>query len=108
MESAATLRVVVFQEDGFWVAQCLEHDIGAQAPSLDELQKRFELTVKAEIMRTLEATGAPLRGIDPAPRYFHDLWDRCRDSLKTAGRAEVSVEDDGPSSHMRYDMALCA
>lgn len=107
MESAATLRVVVFQEDGFWVAQCLEHDIGAQAPSLDELQKRFELTVRAEAMHTLEATGAPLRGIDPAPRYFHDLWDRCRDSLKTAGQAEVPA-DDGPSSHMRYDMALCA
>ena len=106
MESTATLRVVAFQEDGFWVAQCLEHDFGAQAPSLDELRKRFELTVKAEVTHTLEETGAPLHGIDPAPRYFHDLWDSCRDSLKTAGQAEVPV-DDGPSSHMRYDMALC-
>ena len=31
------LRVVVFQEEGAWVAQCLEYDIGAQAPDLNTL-----------------------------------------------------------------------
>ncbi len=103
MESATTLRVVMFQEGDFWVAQCLEHDIGAQARSLDELQKRFELTIKAEATHTLEATGAPFHGIDPAPKYFHDLWDRFQDPFKRIGQAEIPV-DDGPSSHVRIDV----
>lgn len=71
-----TLRVVVFQDDGLWVAQCLEHDIGAQAGDLDTLMTRLEVTIKAELRETLEKGKPPFDGIDPAPERFHKMWER--------------------------------
>lgn len=71
-----TLRVVVFQDDGLWVAQCLEHDIGAQAQDVDTLMARLEVVLKAEIKESMEKYGKPLAGIDPAPERFQRMWER--------------------------------
>lgn len=71
-----TLRVVVFQDCGLWVAQCLEHDIGAQAADIDTLMARLEVTVKAEIAESIERHGKPFAGIAAAPERFHQMWER--------------------------------
>lgn len=76
-----TLRIVVFQDDGLWVAQCLEHDIGAQAADVDTLMARLEVTIKAEARESMERGGKPFAGIAPAPDRFHKMWDR-RSSLE--------------------------
>jgi len=70
------IRVIVFQEGGLWVAQCLEHDIGAQAADVDTLISRLEVALKAELKESMRH-GKPLAGIDPAPERFHRMWDRC-------------------------------
>lgn len=64
-------RVILFKEDGQWVAQGLEHDICAVASSLDELHGRFEVTVRIESSRE-----GGLKAIGPAPQHFFHLWDR--------------------------------
>ena len=71
-----TLRIVVFQDDGLWVAQCLEHDIGAQAADFDTLMTRLEVTIKAELRESLERNHAPFAGIDRAPERFFQMWER--------------------------------
>lgn len=63
------LRILVREEEGALVAQCLEHDICVQAPDMETLQHRFEATLIAE-----EANGG-LDHIPPAPAEFHALWD---------------------------------
>ena len=73
---AETLRVVVFQDNGMWVAQCLEHDIGAQGADFDTLMARLEVTVKAELKESLEKHGQPFKGIAPAPERFQQMWER--------------------------------
>jgi hypothetical protein len=73
---AETIRVVVFQDSGVWVAQCLEHDIGAQAPDIDTLRDRLEATLKAELLESMERHQKPFAGIDPAPERFHRMWER--------------------------------
>jgi hypothetical protein len=72
------VRVVVFKDGDSWVAQCLEYDIGAQASSLDELHDRLLVTFFAECEESHARNGEPLKGIDAAPQYFHDMWDRKR------------------------------
>lgn len=71
-----TIRVIVFQDSGMWVAQCLEHDIGAQAADLDTLRDRLEVTLKAELDESVARHKKPFAGIDPAPERFHRMWDR--------------------------------
>jgi hypothetical protein len=77
-----TLRVIVFQDDGLWVAQCLEHDIGAQADDFDTLMTRLEVTVKAELKESIEKNGKPFAGIDPAPERFQHMWERRARSIE--------------------------
>ena len=93
---AGTIRVVVFQDDNLWVAQCLEHDIGAQAANVDALLTRLEVALKAEFKESMERHGKPFAGIDPAPERFHRMWDR-----------RASVEFTLARLDDRLDNALC-
>jgi len=86
MAEPAHVRVVVFEEGDSYVAQCLEHDIAAQAGDIESVLDRLELTIEAELaMRGQQ----DLRGISPAPAYYRDLWDR--KSLKIE-RVNVSLD----------------
>ena len=60
------LRIVVFRESRYWLAQGLEHDIGVQAEDLRDLMCRLLLT--------LELEAATMARLPPAPQYFQDLW----------------------------------
>lgn len=70
------IRVVIFEEDKSWVAQCLEYDIGAQASDIQTLEHYLSLTLKLELEESLRVTGKPFGGIDPAPKQYHDMWDK--------------------------------
>ena len=83
-----TLRIVTFKEGDIWVAQCLEHDVCAQASDLDTVRSRIEMALQAE---------SPLEKLPEAPAHFFELWDRKSDFHKT-----------GKSDGVEYEMALCA
>lgn len=95
------IRVVIKREGDQYVAQCLEVDIGVQAPDVETLRTRLEMTLRAEYIARKGTDQNPFPGIDPAPQYFHDVWDKCH------FRSEptlVSGVDHGAS----IQMAMCA
>lgn len=73
--NAEPIRVVVFEDAGSLIAQCLEHDICVSAEDEETLKRRFATVFVAEWNLTLERHGEPLACIDPAPQEFHDMWD---------------------------------
>lgn len=85
-----SIRVVVFPSGDQWVAQCLEHDICSQAPDLEQLHERLEVTLEAERRDGLDR-------IPAAPKRFFDLWD------KRSGFAQSSQADG-----VMVEMALYA
>ncbi len=89
---AARLRVVIFQEGGRWVAQCLEYDIGAQAASMDKLHERLVVALEAERQESMARNGKPFAGIAPAPEYFHRLWEKRLGRFEPAGPVEPNIE----------------
>jgi hypothetical protein len=64
------VRVLIFNTEGAWVAQCLEHDVSVQAESIDVLQRRFEDAMCCE-SEHFDTIGA-------APKHFFDQWDAAR------------------------------
>ena len=70
------IRVVIFKDGDQWVGQCLEYDIGAQAADLSTLHERLQVVLAAENKESLSRIGKPFGGIDPAPAYYHKLWER--------------------------------
>jgi hypothetical protein len=101
MTDSHQLRVIVFRDVNLWVAQCLEHDIGAQAHDLDTLEARLGVALETELATSLEQHGAPFAGIDPAPEHFHEMWERRSGEFKPSHPSHIKND-------VNLDMALCA
>lgn len=93
-EGLKEVRVVVFHEEGMYVAQCLEYDIATQALDIEAVLDRLDLTIEAECQMSMEADGKPLDGIAPAPVHFHHLWEKGSVAIT---RKNLSLERHIPS-----------
>jgi hypothetical protein len=91
-----TIRVIVFQDNGMWVAQCLEHDIGAQAKDIDTLTARLEVVLRTEFKASMEKYGKPFAGIDPAPERFHLMWEHRTRSVDLNPAPWISRHENAP------------
>ena len=79
MVNARQISVVLFQESGQWVAQCLEYDIAAQAETLKELiEYELQRVLVGHIAVSLETERIPFENVPSAPQEYWDLW---RDGL---------------------------
>jgi hypothetical protein len=102
MLDARPIRVLLAREGDQWVAQCLEYDIGAQARNLDELRERLMVALVLERQESLRRHGRAFAGIDPAPQFYHDLWD------KRAGEftpARSTVLENEPNIDIEFGVA---
>jgi uncharacterized protein (DUF58 family) len=85
MSDNQLLRVLVMREADVYVAQCLEYDICTQAADLDTLFMRMTAVVNAECEETRRQHGVPFKGIDPAPAFYFDTWERSNSHLSDDG-----------------------
>lgn len=79
-----TISAVVYPEADQWVAQCVEYDIGAQAATMEDLFKRFDAAVYANLNESLRRSDVPFDGIDPAPQEVRDIWENCGKNVPPA------------------------
>ena len=73
------LNVLLIEEDdGRWSAQCLEHDIVAQANRFSDLSYELEKVLVSHLVLSAAAGEAPFAGVPRAPREFHDMYDQSK------------------------------
>jgi hypothetical protein len=89
------VRVLVFQDEGSWVAQCLEYDIGAQARDIDTLRDRLIVALNAELRESLERHGQPFAGIEPAPERFQLMWEHRARSVDVSAAPWMNCGEKG-------------
>ena len=75
MGDTKQIRVIAYKDGDLWVGQCLEYDIGAQAPDLEQLHRRLVLVIDAERRESMKRHGKPFAGIAPSPAHFQDMWE---------------------------------
>lgn len=63
------LRVLIFQAEYGWIAQCLDYDISAQGATIREMKKRFALTVLGQIALDIQNNREPLKWLGQPPEY---------------------------------------
>jgi hypothetical protein len=68
------VHAVFFEDRGWWVAQCLEHNLTASSKDPRELPKKLETVLRVQIEADLEAGAAPFSTLSPAPRRFWKLF----------------------------------
>ena len=99
------LNILVFQEEGAWVAHCVEVDICTQAPDLESLRRRIDLTIRLELEESIRRNGAPFAGIGPAPASIVERWEKAQKNFTASGSSKTSK---GEPAEVDYTMALCA
>ena len=77
MDNELKLRVILFLDKATnsWNVQCLEHDIGAQAETIEESLIRLRVTILAEIEESIQMKEKPFARIPKAPDYFFEKWE---------------------------------
>jgi len=63
------LSVIILQEEGWFVAQCLEYDIAAQGRTVKDVLYEFQRTLVGHII-LCHQDGTKLEDIPPAPPKF--------------------------------------
>lgn len=76
------LRFVLFQEEGVWVAMCVEKHIGAYGRSADDARHQLRIIYRAELDRSLEASGTAFGDIGPAPETYMRLYQESPNEMR--------------------------
>jgi hypothetical protein len=68
------IRTILFQEGDWWVAQCLDVDIAAQAKTEDDLLYELGRILTGHVMASEKLGAEPFANLPPAPRRFWDMF----------------------------------
>jgi len=69
------LRILFFREGDWWIAQCLEHDIAAQANGgLREAEYELGRVLITYVGACLAEGLEPFEGMAPAPERLQEMW----------------------------------
>jgi predicted RNase H-like HicB family nuclease len=86
------IRAIALQEDGWWVAQCLEYDIATQARTLADLERDLQQMIETHILLGRERGRPPFESIGKAPDRFWKMWDKAEFRLEKAVPARPKAE----------------
>jgi hypothetical protein len=92
------LRLLLLKEGSQWVAQCLEHDLAAQGPEIDDAINAFVTVFAAKLIADRKAGKEPLSTCPPAPAYYFELAQRAKHIDESIPRR---MPDDVPPPWMR-------
>ena len=70
MTEKSDIRIIVYEEDGQFIAQCLEFDICTQAGTDELLRESMDCLLEVEIAEMTKCGQV----IAAAPEFFHDMW----------------------------------
>jgi hypothetical protein len=68
------IRVLIFKENGWWVAQCLEYSIAAQTKNIEDIKYEFERMFLGTILMAQELKIDSFKDNSPAPDKYHKLF----------------------------------
>lgn len=69
------LRAVIFRSGDWWVGQCLEYDIAAQAKVLKDLPYQLERAIVGHIVVAEENHLDPFAAMSPAPQRYWKMFE---------------------------------
>ena len=85
MQAPQNIRLLLMQEGNWWVAQCLEFDIAAQAKTMLDAISEFKLVWTGRI-RACEIEGADPFDLPQAPEFYWKAFEKAPDITFRAER----------------------
>jgi hypothetical protein len=102
LQDLRSIRAVVFQEDGWWIGQCLEVDLARQTRRLEDLPRELQRLLAVQVAASAQVGVAPFAGLTAAPRRFWDMYEQARSRLEpVAGTDTTPAAAAAPSIETR-------
>ena len=79
------IRVVVYEEDGTFFAQCLEYDIMASSNNIDDLNAEIHRAFVNDMCVSHSKYGEFFAKIKPAPDRFFEMWNELASAEHVGG-----------------------
>ena len=76
------LNLLIFKEDDWWIAQCLDYDIAAQARTLSDVQYEFQRILVGRIAMAENLNVDPFENLTPAPNGYLQMANDTSKSFK--------------------------
>lgn len=76
MMNGFDLRVVIYRQGRWWLAQCLEVDIAAMGENLSALEKELRRLLLGYQLLAEEKGAEVFAGMKPAPSRFFEMWEQ--------------------------------
>jgi hypothetical protein len=73
-----SVNAVVYQENGMWIAHCLEYSFVSCAEKLEDLPNELLYQMLDQIEVNLKAGQQPFFGFKPAPRKYWEMWEAAK------------------------------
>ncbi len=100
------ISVVLYEDDGIWIAQGVEFDITARGTNPADAARQFDAQVGAELVMSLElGDKRPLAGVGPAPQKFWRMFRESKESMAHE-RVPLRILDDGYVPSYRSRMKI--
>ena len=74
MEQPFQLSVLVYQQGGLWIAQCVEFDIAAQDSSVAKAVEAFQWVFYSHVLLDDQKGRERLSTVPPSPSHFGELF----------------------------------
>src|SRR5262245_26183641 len=81
MVESLSIRAVVFQDSGWWIAQCLEYDLCTSAKSREELTRKLVAQLRLQIVLDLTRGKKPFQDLPRAPQRFWEMYSGTPDEV---------------------------
>lgn len=73
-DQTTTIHVVVFEDRGWWVAQCLEYDLCTSSKNLNDLPRQIASQLRLQVTLDRKKGRQPFEGLPRSPQKFWDLY----------------------------------
>jgi hypothetical protein len=74
MVESLFIRAVVFQDSGWWIAQCLEYDLCTSARNRKELTRKLVSQLRLQLALDLAKGKTPFQDLPRAPQRFWEMY----------------------------------
>jgi hypothetical protein len=69
------VKVLLFEREGFWTAQCLEYDIGAEGKDKESALQNLKRSIRNRMALDDQHGRELLQGVGEAPYKYHAMYD---------------------------------
>ncbi len=91
MERRYFFHVVLFEDRGWWVAQCLERNLATASQDPRDLPNKLKAVLQVQIEADRKAGVEPFASLPQAPRRFWRMFQDAEPWLLDANAAELPI-----------------